>query len=169
MNWISIGSAKGYSAPSHYLNQCSLMVNWTPRNKLQWNLNHNTKLSIQENAFKNVVYEISAILSRGRWVNKDNCKTRWERFKFGDLVRLILQVLKYTDMRYNGEWSNNDGLMQKMLLQCIGNGAMSLVLSHQCDLRCNEKLPDTFMKRHVPNWFKDYCIPYFTLPQWDNR
>ena len=26
-----------FLAPSHYLNQCSLIVNWTLRNKLQWN------------------------------------------------------------------------------------------------------------------------------------
>ena len=26
---------------------------------------------------------------------KDNCKTRWETFKFWDLVRLILEVLRY--------------------------------------------------------------------------
>ena len=31
------------SAPSHYMNQCWLIVNWTPVNKLQWNLNHNTR------------------------------------------------------------------------------------------------------------------------------
>ena len=56
------------SAPSHYLNQCWLIVNWTLRNKLQWNLNQNTKLFIYENAFENAVCEMAAILSRGRWV-----------------------------------------------------------------------------------------------------
>ena len=34
-----------YSAPSHYLNQCWVIVNWTLMNKLQWNFNQNTKLS----------------------------------------------------------------------------------------------------------------------------
>ena len=63
-------------APSHYLNQCSLIVNWIPRNKLQWNLNQNTKLFIQqENVFEKVVCKMSAILSRERWVNKDNSNT----------------------------------------------------------------------------------------------
>ena len=36
------------SAPSHYLNQCWPVVNWTHRNKFQWNSNRNTKLSIQK-------------------------------------------------------------------------------------------------------------------------
>ena len=32
------------SAPSHYLNICWLIANWTHRNKLLWNLNQNTKI-----------------------------------------------------------------------------------------------------------------------------
>ena len=54
------------SAPSHYLNQSWFIVYyWTLRNKLQWNLNQNTKLVIHENAFENVVCEMAAILSWG--------------------------------------------------------------------------------------------------------
>ena len=30
--------------PSHFLNQCWVIVNWAPRNKLQWNFNQNIKL-----------------------------------------------------------------------------------------------------------------------------
>ena len=52
-----------YSAPSHYLNQCWNIVNWTLRNKLKWNLNQNSYIFIQENAFENVVWEMAAILS----------------------------------------------------------------------------------------------------------
>ena len=44
--------------------------NWTLRNKLLWNLNQNSWIFIQENAVKNVVCEIVAILSRGRWVKE---------------------------------------------------------------------------------------------------
>ena len=45
------------------------IVNWTLRNKLQWNFNQNTKLFIHENASEKIVCEMAAILSRGRWVN----------------------------------------------------------------------------------------------------
>ena len=31
-----------YSVPSHYLNQCWVIVNWTFRNKLHWNFYQNT-------------------------------------------------------------------------------------------------------------------------------
>ena len=42
------------SGPSHYLNQCWNIVNWTLGNKLQWSFNRNLNISIQENAFENV-------------------------------------------------------------------------------------------------------------------
>ena len=56
------------SAPSHYLNQCWVIVNWTLRNKFQWNSNHNTKLFIHRNASENIICEMAAILPRGKWV-----------------------------------------------------------------------------------------------------
>ena len=40
----------------HYLNQCWLIVKWTPGNKIQWNSNRNSIIFIEENAFQ------------GRWV-----------------------------------------------------------------------------------------------------
>ena len=48
-------------APSHYLNQCWNVVNWTLGNKLQWNFNRNSNIFIQENAFENVVCEMASI------------------------------------------------------------------------------------------------------------
>ena len=55
--------------PNHYLNQFWVIVNRILWNKLQRNLNRNTKLFIHENAFESVVCKMAAILSRGRWVN----------------------------------------------------------------------------------------------------
>ena len=52
-----------YSAPGHYLNRCSLIVNWTLRNKFQWNLDPNEKILTQENQLEDVIYKIAAILS----------------------------------------------------------------------------------------------------------
>ena len=49
--------------------KCSLIVNLTLRNTVQCNANRNTKLSIHENAFENVVCEMAVILSWVRWVN----------------------------------------------------------------------------------------------------
>ena len=61
-------------APSHYLNQCWNIVNWTPRNKLCWNFNWNSYIFIQENPFENVVWKMTAILSRSQCVNPKSRK-----------------------------------------------------------------------------------------------
>ena len=55
--------------PSHYQNQCCIIVNWTPGNKLQWNHNQNVYIFIQENAFANVVCEMTTIFSRPQCVD----------------------------------------------------------------------------------------------------
>ena len=47
------------------LNQRWVIVNWTLRNKLQWNFDQNKDLFIQENAYENIVCDMAAILSRG--------------------------------------------------------------------------------------------------------
>ena len=60
-NLTIIGSDNGLSAPSHYLNQCWNIVNWTLRNKFQWNCNRNSNIFIQENAFENIVCEMASI------------------------------------------------------------------------------------------------------------
>ena len=44
------------------------IVNWTLWNKFQWNFNRNSNIFIQENAFENIVCEMSAILSRPQCV-----------------------------------------------------------------------------------------------------
>ena len=44
------------------------IVNWTIRNKLQWNFNRNSDIFFQENALKNLVCEMVSILSRPQWV-----------------------------------------------------------------------------------------------------
>ena len=54
--------------PSHYLNQCWIIVNWKLMNKLQWNLKRNSYIFIQENAFENIVCEMAAIFSRPQCV-----------------------------------------------------------------------------------------------------
>ena len=71
-----------YSAPSRYLNQCLVINKWSLMNKLQWNFNQNTKRFVRENTAKNIVCEITDILSRGRWVN--SLRPRLNRHPFAD-------------------------------------------------------------------------------------
>ena len=58
-----------WSVPSHRLNQCWNIVNWTLRNKLQWNFIINSYVFIQENAFENGIWKMVAILSWIQCVN----------------------------------------------------------------------------------------------------
>ena len=44
-------------APSHYLNQCYLIANWTIENIFQWDLNQNTTIFVR----KNVNLEMSSV------------------------------------------------------------------------------------------------------------
>ena len=62
-----------YSAPSQYLNKWRFIVNWTLRNKLQWNFNQDTKFFIHKNASENIVCEKATILSSGRYVKAIAC------------------------------------------------------------------------------------------------
>ena len=57
-----------WTAPSHYLNQCWNIVNWTLGNKLQWNFSRNSNIFIEENTFENVVCEMLFISSRPQCV-----------------------------------------------------------------------------------------------------
>ena len=60
---------------SHNLNQYWLILKWSPRNELKWNTNRNTFVFINGNAFENIVFVMTAILSRGRRVKQrlNNC------------------------------------------------------------------------------------------------
>ena len=62
-------SKLAWPTPSHYLNQCWNFDNCTLGNKLQWNLNRNVYIFIQENAFENLVGKMAAILYRPQCVN----------------------------------------------------------------------------------------------------
>ena len=57
-----------WPAPSHYLNQCWDIVNWTLRNKFEWNFNRNSYLFIRENEFQNVVRKMTDTFSRSQYV-----------------------------------------------------------------------------------------------------
>ena len=57
-----------WSAPSHYLNQRWIIVNWTLANIFQWTFNLNTTIFIEENARQSVICEMASILSRPQCV-----------------------------------------------------------------------------------------------------
>ena len=66
MNWGNIGSGKGLSPVRRQA------ITWTSVDLLLigplGNLNPNSNIFIQENAFKKVVYEMAALLPSGIWI-----------------------------------------------------------------------------------------------------
>ena len=57
-----------HAKPLSDLTQCWNTVNWTHRNKLQWNFTQNSFILIYKNPFENIVRRIAAILSRPQCV-----------------------------------------------------------------------------------------------------
>ena len=95
-----------WSAPSHYLNRCLNIVNWTLRNKLQWKLKRNSYIFFQDNAFENIVCETAGILSRPQCV-KHVCETagilsRPQCVKHSKLQRLRLRLRLRLQIQVSG-------------------------------------------------------------------
>ena len=77
-NLTIIGSDNGLSPDRRQAltwTNAEFIVNWTHRNKLQSNLNSNSNIFIQENAFENVICQMVAIFSLPQWVNMKHADT----------------------------------------------------------------------------------------------
>ena len=86
-----LAGAKPLSEPM--LGNCCL----DPRNKLQWHLNRNSYIFIQENAFENVVWEMAAILSRPQCVNNLALLGGW--------ISVITVGTNFVNMYRLGSWN----------------------------------------------------------------
>ena len=93
--------------PSRYLSKCWYVVNWTIGNKLQWNLNRNAHIFIEENPFEmssaksrpfciGLKCTISMIRHKTWWVNIPDLP----RFSLGEWVQCML--LSYLRIFNNG-------------------------------------------------------------------
>ena len=82
-------------------------------NKLKWNFNQNTKLSIHKNASENIVFEMAAILSRGRWDNvwTNHGPVYWCKYGSLGLEELIINNGSGNAL----EWTCNKPLHEPML------------------------------------------------------
>ena len=75
-----IVSDNAWAAPCHYLKQCWNIINWTFRNKLQWNFNRNSNSFIQVSVFENIVWKVAVILSRPQCVTRQKWLYRQQCF-----------------------------------------------------------------------------------------
>ena len=87
-----------YSAPSHYLNQWwYFILNWELGNKFQWNINRNSCVFIQENAFENIVWKLAGIMSRTQCVNTrgTNLSSTWCEFDPNTAYVVCISICPY--------------------------------------------------------------------------
>ena len=85
----------------HNLSQCWNIVDSNLRNRLQWNLKWNSDIFIRENAFENVVCEMTAVSSRPQYVDRYH----WHRTCIGYSVRTSIAIeWDYCRMKL-GQWT----------------------------------------------------------------
>ena len=112
------------SASSHYLNQCWYIVNWTPRNKHQWNVNRNSYIFIQENPFEHVVWKMVAILSRPQCVNGSWWSFKWPAEWF-ELTQLETYFLFPSILLSSMLESIAGAVMDDYIAKIMANGLLS--------------------------------------------
>ena len=111
------------------LNQCWNIVDWILKNKLQWNLNWNSNIFIEENTFENVICEMLSISSRPECVNTLRSWTKWPPFwrlvfKFIFLFQIVFRIKSHSNvLKYL--ISNTTVLAQIMIRQQTGNKPLS--------------------------------------------
>ena len=93
------------SAPSHYLNQCWNIVNWTIGNKLLWNLNWNLYIITEENPFENFIWKMAAILCRPQCVNSLRPSDAvWRQWSWTTLAQVMACCLTAPSHYLNQCW-----------------------------------------------------------------
>ena len=93
-HWLIVA----YSAPSHYLNQCGVVVR-TFGDKIQWHRNRNSYIFIKENTFENVV---------GHFVRRRSANVLyWHHHNDVIMSSLALQINSLTII-YSTDYSGAD-------------------------------------------------------------
>ena len=120
--------------PSHYLNQCWNIVDWTLGNKLKWNLNQNSNIFIQANAFENVIWKMVAYLCCPQCVKHRNGIERCSNANFSSLVAqkvslwylvVLLMITQLAPWQLfnslwpsNARWRQRSGLTLAQVMAC---------------------------------------------------
>ena len=129
--------------PSHYLKQCWIIVNWTLRNKRQWNFNQNSNIFSKENAVEYVVCEMAAILSRPQCVNWLQCNDAILHHRFSSSLVQTSDTQKNIPVWNLGEMVRNLGTrinLQQILFFSMGNifpGLKDVILENNIILCCS--------------------------------
>ena len=112
---------------------------WTRRNTHQWNFNQNTNIFIYENAPENIVCEMAAILSRGRWVNTYGL----------DLPTLSILKIETTQTNEGTAWRNKEPCIKRFSIHllCIYSVTRTGRVKHSKPLKTGSFLLTKVMAR----------------------
>ena len=122
-------NACSWSTPRHYLNQCWNIVNLTLRNKSQWNVNRNSFIFIQENAFEKKVCEsgVHVILAlMCFWLT--HCPLR--TLPNVDLV-IVLSSGRKPLLEFKSWWRHQMETFYALLAICAGNSPAPVNSPHK--------------------------------------
>ena len=100
-----------WRAPSHYINQCWIIVNWTLANIFLWKFNQYTTIFIEENARETVVCEMASILSRPQCVKVQH--THQNESKQGTVIQTKIEG--YTSYETRLEFKSSDHIQSSGL------------------------------------------------------
>ena len=133
------------------MNQCWIIVNWTLKNKLQWNLNRNSNIFIEENAFESVVCETAAILSQPQCV-----KIRWSPCDLSVDESALVQVMAWCHQATNITWDDVDPVLCRHMASLAHNELIFILLFR----------PIITQSKHIYHFI--YIYIFQTMKQWKN-
>ena len=142
------------SVPSHYLNQCWIIVNWMHGNIFQWNLNHNKTLFITKSIFENVVFKMLAIWSWPQCVklNYMNCGSATQH---GIVSQIRVNNGMHNGLQSDSTWPLPDSMLtEDLATQIRGCGGWFNLLTHWGQDKMADIMQTTFS--NALSWMKIY-------------
>ena len=107
---------------SHYLNQYWNIVNWNLGDNLQWNINRNSLIFIQERSFQIVDSEMVAILSRSHCVKGISFSMPLPRCRqINNGINKSLVALTFHKLSLQWRHNERDGVSNHRRIECLLN------------------------------------------------
>ena len=138
--------------------RCWDVVNWTLKNKLQWNFSRSYDIFIQENVFEAIVCEMAAILSRPQCVNM--CVCAYAGYIYGPLVMQLGCISCVCNALANGHLHS---------ICLIGTYTIGYEWLWQRSSAHNYRLANLLLW-FIVHWFNGYVIfpPKFSASHFDS-
>ena len=118
--------------PTHYLNRCWVVLNWTLGNKFQGDLNQHTNIFIHANEFENTICKIFSYMEMRLKISS----AKWGPCCLG--LSLLKNVYGRTKQHQATTWANVD-MLPGPALYYYGFAEVPLRKHNQCSAKALEK------------------------------